>query len=130
MSRTMTPPYFHAGQKVVCVDASANQRGGEKLLTRGKIYTIRAIFQEPGWQAPGWGVYLEGVRIVHPDDGMEWPIHPRRLRPVTERPTNIEIFRKLLATVSVKCLPVKSVPVKERRVRNHAEVMKTDIATR
>jgi hypothetical protein len=61
-----TQPHFHAGQRVVCVDASLNRRCSMKLLTRGKIYVIRAIEQKAGWEAPGWGVHLEGVQIVHP----------------------------------------------------------------
>src|SRR5262249_41072332 len=88
---------FHIGQRVVCVDTSPNRRcSAAKLLTRGKIYTIRAIDSNPGWQAPGWGVHLEGIWIIHPDVGCEWPIHPRRFRPIVDRPTDIEIFRKLL----------------------------------
>jgi hypothetical protein len=92
-----TQPHFHAGQRVVCVDASLNRRCSVKLLSRGKIYVIRAIDKKPGWEAPGWGVHLEGVRIVHPDVGCEWPMKPRRFRPVVDRPTNIDVFKKLLA---------------------------------
>jgi hypothetical protein len=82
----------------LCVDASANQRYGVALpgLRRGGIYVIRAIEQKPGWQAPGWGVHLEGFWITHPDAGCEWPIKPGRFRPVVDRLTDIEIFRKLL----------------------------------
>jgi hypothetical protein len=47
MSRTVTPPYFHAGQKVVCVDASPNQRGGAKLLTSGKTTPSAPSFRNP-----------------------------------------------------------------------------------
>ena len=45
--------HFHVGHRVVCVDASLNPQHSVKLLTRGKIYTVRAIDQKPDWQAPG-----------------------------------------------------------------------------
>ncbi len=48
--RAPTAITFHAGQRVVCVDASPNRRCGLKLLARGKIYIIRAIDQKPGWR--------------------------------------------------------------------------------
>jgi hypothetical protein len=96
VKRARPIPYFEVGQRVVCVDASQNRRHAEKLLTRGKIYTIRAIDVRPGWAAPGWGVHLDGIWVLHPDDGREWPMKPERFRPVTERPTNIDVFRKLL----------------------------------
>ncbi len=91
-------PHFQVGERVLCVDASANQRYGVALpgLRRGGIYVIRAIEQKPGWQAPGWGVHLEGISIVHPDADCEWPMKPGRFQPVVDRPTDIEIFRKLL----------------------------------
>jgi hypothetical protein len=94
-----TEPWFRVGQHVVCVDASPNQRYGLALpmLKRGGIYVIRAIEDKPGWQAPGWGVHLEGIYIIHPDAKCEWAMKPSRFRPVVDRPTDIEIFRKLLA---------------------------------
>ena len=64
-------PHFVVGQRVVCVDASLNPRHSVKLLSRGKIYIIRSIDTRPGWKAPGWGVHLEGIWIVHPDVGCE-----------------------------------------------------------
>jgi hypothetical protein len=100
--RAPTAITFHAGQRVVCVDASPNRRCGLKLLARGKIYIIRAIEQKPGWEAPGWGVHLEGIHIVHPDVDWEWAMRPTRFRPVVNRPTNIEIFKRLLAGVPPK----------------------------
>jgi hypothetical protein len=64
-------PQFHAGQRVVCVDASLNPQHSVKLLSSGKIYVIRAVDQKPGWKAPSWGVHLDGIRIIHPDIGCD-----------------------------------------------------------
>jgi hypothetical protein len=99
MTRKRTVPTFHVGQHVVCVDAAPNRFTGAKPLTRGKIYTIRAIVQGPDWRPPGWGVHLEGIWMFYPDDGVEWAFHPKRFRPIEERRTDIEVFRKLLAPV-------------------------------
>jgi hypothetical protein len=85
MKRKATP-YFTVGQRVVCVDAEPHWPRRAGSLTRGGIYTIRAIDQRPGWQAPGWGVFLEGIRVISPDDGTEWPMNPTRFRPVIDRP--------------------------------------------
>jgi hypothetical protein len=50
-------PYFHAGQRVVCADASPNRlASGRKLLVGGKIYIIRAIDVRPGGSGHG-GAY-------------------------------------------------------------------------
>jgi hypothetical protein len=90
---------FHVGQRVVCIDASPNPQCDKKTLTRGKIYVIRAIDTLPGWKPPGWGVHLEGVRIFYPGNCVPWAFHPNRFRPVIDRPTNIEVFKRLLAAV-------------------------------
>jgi hypothetical protein len=91
--------HFRVGQRVVCVDASPNKRYGVAVpgLKRGGIYVIRGIIRKPKWESPGWGVLVEGICIKHPDVGCEWPMRPGRFRPVVDRPTSIEIFRKLLA---------------------------------
>ena len=92
-------PHFHIGQRVVCIDASPNKRHGVAVpgMKRGGIYIIRGIIRKPKWECPGWGVLVEGICIMHPDVGCEWPMRPGRFRPVVDRPTNIEVFRKLLA---------------------------------
>ena len=46
-------PYFEAGQRVVCVDASPNRLApGLSPLLAGKIYVVRAIDLNPGWKWP------------------------------------------------------------------------------
>jgi hypothetical protein len=99
-------PYFEAGQRVVCVDASPNRlASNRKLLIAGKIYVIRAIDLGPGWKFPWWGVHLEGLRHFYLDGSVEWAFHPGRFRPVTERraaaerSTDITVFRKLAESV-------------------------------
>lgn len=94
-------PYFHAGQRVVCIDASPNpRRPGVKLLSAGKIYVVRAADLGEafgGWKPdPWWGVHIEGVRNLHPT-GVDWAFNPARFRPVTGRPTDITVFREILA---------------------------------
>jgi hypothetical protein len=91
--------HFRVGQRVVCIDASPNKRYGVAVpgLKRGGIYIVRGIDHKPGWEAPGWGVHVEGIRVMHPDVGCEWAMRPGRFRPVVDRPTSIEVFRKLLA---------------------------------
>jgi len=39
------------------------------------------------------------VFIFHPDGQGEWAFRPDRLRPVTERATDITVFKKLAAPV-------------------------------
>ena len=83
MSRTAA--HFHVGQRVVCIDASPNQRYGVAVpgLRRGGIYIIRGIGRKPKWESPGWGVHVEGIHVVHPDVGCEWPMRPSRFRPAS-----------------------------------------------
>jgi hypothetical protein len=73
--------------------------------------------QKRGWQAPGWGVHLEGIHIVHPDAGCEWPMKPSRFRPVVDRPTDIEVFRKLLAAASEADAPPSEPKEKKKPTR-------------
>jgi hypothetical protein len=104
----MTMAHFSVGQRVVCVDASINPKQGGKVLSRGKIYIVRAIDQTPRrWEAPGWGVHLEGISVAHPNGKYEWTMRPSRFRPVVDRPTNIGVFRKMLAGSSASTPPQK-----------------------
>jgi hypothetical protein len=98
--RAVTEPWFRVGQRVVCVDAAPNPKGYPlKVLKRGTIYTIRAIDATPRrWDAPGWGVHVEGILVMNPRR-IEWAMNPGRFRPVVDRATDIEIFTKLLSGV-------------------------------
>jgi hypothetical protein len=79
-------PYFEVGRRVVCVDASPSPLAPDLKPLLGKIYVIRAIDIDREWKWPHWGVHVAGVRIYCPDDDtVEWPFHPRRFRPITER---------------------------------------------
>jgi hypothetical protein len=108
----MAEPWFHVGQRILCTDASPNRRCVAMPLKRGTIYIVCAVeitkwnSARPDWTAPGWGLHLDGLWLFHPDAGCEWPIHPNRFRPVVERPTDIEIFKKLLKPTQLK-LPFK-----------------------
>jgi hypothetical protein len=104
----MAEIYFRIGDRILCIDASPNRRCAILPLARGKIYVVRAIeitkwkSARSDWTAPGWGLHLEGLWIWHPDVGCEWPIHPNRFRPVIDRATDIEIFKKLLKPTQLK----------------------------
>lgn len=95
-------PYFEPGQRIVCVDASPNRLApNSRPVVAGKIYVVRAIELGSSWKWPWWGVHLAGVRILYPgNSALEWALHPRRFRPVRERPTDITIFKKLAASVT------------------------------
>ena len=103
----MSRPDFHVGQRVVCVDAAPNPKHSGKPLSRGKIYVIRAIDATPRrWEPPGWGVLLEEVTVAHPSGKFEWTMRPSRFRAVVDRPTDIEVLKRLLA-------PPKKPPAKK-----------------
>lgn len=94
---------FHVGQKVVCVDASANKKylppgyciSDPDLdgLAKGRIYIIRGIIFIR--RVPC--VFLEEIiREVEPAFGFEAPYSAARFRPIVERKTDISIFTKML----------------------------------
>jgi hypothetical protein len=104
----VSEPWFCVGQRILCVDASPNRRCAVIPLKRGRIYIVRAIDRGKNvrWEKPGWGVHREGIWIVHPDDEREWAMKPGRFRAVVERPTDIAIFKKLLAPTQLR-LPLE-----------------------
>jgi hypothetical protein len=102
-------PYFEVGQRVVCVDASANQLAPRPSpLVEGKIYVIRAIDLDFSPRSPGWGVHLEGIRMSYPgEDDVEWAFHPSHFRPVTEQPT--ESTKHIAETETVEAVRLDAV---------------------
>jgi hypothetical protein len=91
------PVHFRVGQRVCCIDASPNRLHPVKLLTAGRIYTIRAI-DRGNWKPkpPGYGLHLENIVIFYPGRKTLWAFHPGRFRAVTERPTDITVFTDIL----------------------------------
>jgi hypothetical protein len=93
---------FHIGQKVVCIDADPtfiNQHGNLDMdgLTKGCVYTIRAIGEAPFWG--GTSIWLEEIhRSIEPlwMQLGEMPYDVRRFRPVVEKKTDISIFTAML----------------------------------
>lgn len=93
---------FYVGQKVVCVEPS---RGGgypdDIVPYVGGIYTIRGIDANRAGGAYHTGLFLE--EIVNPLRGYagyvvlsEASFRATRFRPLTERKTDISVFRALL----------------------------------
>jgi len=60
------------------------------------------------------GVHLEGVRHLYLDGVTEWAFHPRRFRPVTKRPTDITIFRKIAESAAVDQTKIRPVTLQRR----------------
>ena len=100
---------FYVGQRVVCVDDGDHTRyasakllskhrlsGGMNGLTRGRVYTIRAVRQD--WADENITVVFlrEIVRPLFPSEPEESGYAPQRFRPLVERKTSIEIFQRLL----------------------------------
>ncbi len=81
---------FRIGQKVVCVDADIDCGCGcSTNLSLGAIYTIKcARFDHGGVQE----IELQETEPVGWSSGYA----STRFRPVVERKTNIEIFKKML----------------------------------
>lgn len=88
---------FRVGQKVVCIkgaERSPYTIGGWCPKTGG-VYTVRGVYDGPLYLV----IHLEEYR--HPDGDMHGVEHgwdATRFRPVVERKTDIEIFRRMLNT--------------------------------
>lgn len=79
---------FRVGQKVVCVDAT-----GQCILKRGEVYTVCGFNHSPGI------LFLQLEELPH-GPGNGW--YANRFRPVTDKPTSIEIFHRILDEASKK----------------------------
>lgn len=95
---------FHVGQKVVCVDDTANNgplsANMHNLIRKGEVYTIRDIDHRAAGIHGSPSVRLEEVACpIQPATILgpwEPGFHPRRFRPAIERKTDIGIFTALL----------------------------------
>lgn len=79
------------GQKVVCIDDSANPETVSYTPCRprkGEVYTVRGVLTQP--HIAGYGIYLEELpnpSIVWSDqDEKEWPFRSERFRPLVDAP--------------------------------------------
>ena len=84
---------FHKGQKVVCIDGEFDDPEFWEIYPKaGGIYTIRDFFED--------FLYLE--EIINPDfdykegGSGECCFDPANFRPLTSKPTSIEVFQKML----------------------------------
>lgn len=99
---------FHAGQKIVCIDARGTNSCGRQELIEQRIYTVvwcgalsPAIFtymRSRGllWCAPSYVRLFEFQRPVIVQLGEELPFSAERFRPVVSRRTDISIFTEML----------------------------------
>lgn len=93
---------FYVGQKVVCVDDDDHPEWNPGLdlksdlpvrawISRGTVYQIRKIIADEVW--------LEGINRKGRHNGHNWAdggFFSRRFRPLTERKTDISVFKKML----------------------------------
>jgi len=99
---------FHVGQKVVCVDGDFKCPDQHSILPREKgVYTIRAIYREHYADA-GWTVAVLLEEVRNPARGWltlgwhEMGYAADRFRAITERKTDISIFREILRKATKK----------------------------
>jgi hypothetical protein len=95
---------FYVGQKVVCVDAACTTVLGLQELIEGSTYTIRWVGHAPHKQLRNGRFsttvcvrLVEILRDTCPTTGIvDLPFNIQRFRPVVERKTSIEIFKRML----------------------------------
>ena len=86
-------PYWHIGQKVVCIASLAAPYGPR--IEKDEVYTIRDIIRCPHWADEALGFALEEVFCLKRFDAEDcW--HEKHFRPL--RPTSIECFEELLTS--------------------------------
>lgn len=84
---------FHVGQKVVCVDGTPPRQDwfGEPLPVRGNIYTVRYVHLSRDGRC---GIRLQ--EILNAGGPCEPVYNIVRFRPITDRKTDISIFKRML----------------------------------
>lgn len=88
---------FHVGQKVVCVDDSPDALGRPLVVMKDHIYTVSSSFY---WN----GIPAILLQEVCPGSAPGWFAY--KFRPITERKTDISIFKRLLVPGSKIVEPV------------------------
>ena len=84
---------FHVGQKVVCINNGTSRFGWQsrpKALKKGAIYTVTACWNHEVNKIPA--VTLAEVEPTFGYNGFD----AERFAPINQRPTNIEVFRRML----------------------------------
>lgn len=84
---------FYVGQKVVCIDNGPSRFGWQsrpKILRKGGIYTVTACWHHEISQVPA--VTLAEVQPTFGYNGFD----AARFSPIKDRPTSIEIFKRML----------------------------------
>ena len=90
-------PYWHVGQKVVCIAALVAPYGPR--IEKDAIYTIRDIIRCPHWADDALGFALEEVVCLKRLEAEDcW--HEKHFRPL--RSTSIECFEELLTSPEVR----------------------------
>jgi hypothetical protein len=98
---------FHVGQKVVCFRDIVEEMTfrqihdydsmGGLYPTVGAVYTVRSVWKSPFTGEVG--VYLDEIRNPLMDTQIgpfELPFHASCFRPVSERKTDISVFKAML----------------------------------
>lgn len=94
---------FYVGQKVICIDnlcRSGIPIPGYNYVSLNTVYTVRDIFQNPY----DGRTLLRLTEIKNPPfpSGIEPGFDATRFRPITERKTDISIFKRMLTPSELK----------------------------
>ena len=92
---------FRVGQKVECIRNPVMAYAEVKYPAIGSVWRIRDIVPCPNSKRQG--IRLVGWHLpTHPGIGLEFILYTECFRPVVERKTDIEIFRRMLNTTTEK----------------------------
>lgn len=84
---------FHIGQKVVCVDDRPSSSGYPAPFKKGDVFTVALVKRM--WD--GVGIDLVELPRASIECGGHTLYNSKRFRPITERKTDISIFKRILA---------------------------------
>jgi len=72
-------------------------------LTKGRVYTVRAVGRDPFWDTPGlWLNEIQRPIEEGYEQFGELSFHQCRFRPIVEKKTDISIFTTMLTPKKVK----------------------------